>query len=61
MPTGMLLRSWWEASHIADPDYALGLGNYEAAFDLEQRTEPIPLARFVDYGRWFQEHAVPGL
>jgi cation diffusion facilitator CzcD-associated flavoprotein CzcO len=23
--------------------------------------EPVPLARFVDYGRWFQEHAVPGL
>jgi thioredoxin reductase len=61
MPKGMLLRSRWEASHIADPDHALGLGSYETAAGLERRTEPVPLARFVDYGRWFQEHAVPGL
>ena len=60
MPNGMLLRSRWEASHIADPDHKLGLGNYEAAFGLE-REVPVPLARFVDYGRWFQEQAVPGL
>lgn len=60
MPTGMLLRSRWEASHIADPDHALGLGSYEAASGLE-RTEPVPLERFVEYGRWFQKHAVPGL
>jgi len=60
MPNGMLLRSRWEASHIADPDHKLGLGSYETAFALE-RAVPVPLARFVDYGRWFQEHAVPGL
>src|SRR5215212_4762219 len=60
MPNGMLLRSRWDASHIADPDHKLGLGSYEAAFGLEH-VEPVPLARFVDYGRWFQEHAVPGL
>ena len=60
MPNGMLLRSRWDASHIADPNHKLGLGSYEAAFGLE-RVEPVPLARFVDYGRWFQEHAVPGL
>ena len=60
MPTGMLLRSHWEASHIADPDHALGLGSYEAAHDLKS-VEPVPLERFVDYGRWFQEHAVTDL
>ena len=60
MPAGMLLRSLWEASHIADPEHALGLGSYEAASGLE-RAEPVPLVRFVDYGRWFQEHAVPSL
>ena len=60
MPSGMLLRSSWEASHIADPDHALGLGSYEAASGLES-AEPVPLERFVDYGRWFQEHAVPEL
>jgi FAD-dependent urate hydroxylase len=60
MPQGMLLRSRWEASNIADPDHALGLGSYEAASGLEH-AEPVPLGRFVDYGRWFQEHAVAGL
>src|SRR5215212_8833608 len=60
MPAGMLLRSRWEASNIADPDHALGLANYEAASGLE-RAEPVPLARFIDYGRWFQERAVTGL
>src|SRR5215210_5256957 len=60
MPNGMLLRSRWEASHIGDPDHKLGLGSFEAASGLG-RTEPVPLARFVDYGRWFQEHAVAGL
>ena len=60
MPTGMLLRSRWEASNIADPNHKLGLGSYETASGLE-RAEPVPLARFVDYGGWFQEHAVTGL
>ena len=50
MPTGMLLRSRWEASNIADPDHTLGLGSYETAHGVE-RAEPVPLARFIDYGR----------
>jgi FAD-dependent urate hydroxylase len=60
MPAGMMLRSRWEASNIADPDHALGLVNYEAASGVE-RAEPVPLARFIDYGRWFQERVVTGL
>jgi len=48
------------ASHIADPDHAFGLGSYEAASGLK-RQEPPTLARFIRYGRWFQEHAVAGL
>jgi FAD-dependent urate hydroxylase len=60
MPSGMLLRSRWDASHIADPDHALGLGNYEVASG-HVRAKPVPLERFVDYGRWFQERAVPSL
>jgi thioredoxin reductase len=60
MPVGMLLRSRRDASQIADPDYAFGLDRFESASGLEG-LEPIPLARFVDYGRWFQEQAVPVL
>jgi cation diffusion facilitator CzcD-associated flavoprotein CzcO len=60
IPAGMLLRSRWEASRIADPDHALGLGSYGAASAFE-RAEPVPLERFVDYGRWFQEHALADL
>jgi hypothetical protein len=58
MPAGMLLRSRWEASHIAFPSGELTLDAY--------RTEvggsfgaPVPLERFVDYGRWFQRRAAP--
>jgi FAD-dependent urate hydroxylase len=60
MPSGMMLRSRREASNIADPGHALGLESYEAATGLE-RAEPLPRNRFVDYGRWYQEHAVPAL
>jgi cation diffusion facilitator CzcD-associated flavoprotein CzcO len=60
MPAGMLLRSRWDASHIGNPDHTLGLDRFERARDLE-RAEPVPLARFVDYGRWFQQQAVPVL
>ena len=60
MPAGMMLRSRREASNIADPGRALGLESYEAASGLD-RAEPIPGARFVDYGRWFQKRAIPTL
>jgi lysine/ornithine N-monooxygenase len=58
MPSGMLLRSAWSASHIADPNatltldaYAVSSGNHLAA--------PISLERFLDYGLWYQRAAVP--
>ena len=60
MPAGMCLRSNWGASHIADPKQALTLDEY-----VRQRgnhiAKPIPLDRFVDYGRWYQGQAVPDL
>jgi FAD-dependent urate hydroxylase len=60
MPAGMCLRSNWGASHIADPKRALTLDEY-----VRQKgnhvSKPIPLNRFVDYGRWFQSQAVPDL
>ena len=60
MPAGMLLRSPWSASHIADPKDELTLDAYVAARGNHLRT-PIPLERFVDYGRWFQQKVAPDL
>jgi cation diffusion facilitator CzcD-associated flavoprotein CzcO len=60
MPKGMLLRSGWEASHIADPDQSLTLD----VFRKESRnhfSSPVPLDRFVNYGLWHQQHSVPDL
>lgn len=58
MPKGMLLRSSWEASHIADPDGALSLDAYRAVSG-NHLSVPVSLDRFVDYGLWFQTNIVP--
>jgi len=60
MPVGMLLRSGWAASHIADPDQSLTLDAYRAASG-KHFSSPVPLDRFTDYGLWYQGRAVPGL
>lgn len=60
MPTGMFLRSGWSATHIADPGSELTLEAFEKASG-QSMSKPVPLAQFVDYGRWFQNQAVPGL
>jgi hypothetical protein len=53
MPEGMLLRSPRAASNISDPRSAAPLEAYEAAAGLKA-VAPLPLATFVEYGRWFQ-------
>ena len=58
MPAGMCLRSNWGASHIADPRAELTLDEY-CRQNGNQISKPIPLERFVDYGRWYQRQAVP--
>jgi FAD-dependent urate hydroxylase len=60
MPRGMLLRSQWSASHIADPHGRLSLDSYCAAQRLAV-PKPIPLGSFIEYGRWFQQQVVPDL
>jgi cation diffusion facilitator CzcD-associated flavoprotein CzcO len=60
MPTGMFLRSPWEASHIADPIGALSLDAYTAACG-KRFSKPIALDSFVEYGRWYQQREVPDL
>src|SRR5712691_11686300 len=58
MPVGMLLRSPWAASNIADPSDAQTLGAYQSACG-NHLSAPIPLDRFIEYGRWFQHRALP--
>src|SRR4051812_17255752 len=60
MPHGMLLRSEWPGSHIADPRRALTFDRYEAARGTAL-SRPLPLADVVDYGLWYQRQAVPDL
>ena len=60
MPAGMCLRSNWGASHIADPKQELTLDAY-CRQNGNHISKPIPLERFVDYGRWYQSQAVRDL
>jgi FAD-dependent urate hydroxylase len=60
MPAGMLLRSNWTATRIADPTRTLTLEAFQTANDVQFST-PVPLKRFVEYGRWYQHQALPDL
>jgi cation diffusion facilitator CzcD-associated flavoprotein CzcO len=60
MPSGMFLRSNWTATQIADPDFRLTLENYKAD-QCNHFTTPVPIERFIDYGRWYQSKALPDL
>jgi hypothetical protein len=58
MPKGMRLRSPWRATHISDPNGAMSLD----AFAIEHNTAiggPLSLERFIAYGTWFQQRALP--
>lgn len=58
MPVGMLLRSNWGATNIAELHGELSLDTFKqetgACFG-----SPVPLERFVEYGEWVQRRAVP--
>jgi hypothetical protein len=60
MPAGMYLRSHPSASHIADPKQELTLDAY-CRQNGNHVPKPVPLERFVDYGQWYQSHAVRDL
>jgi cation diffusion facilitator CzcD-associated flavoprotein CzcO len=59
MPRGMILRSPYVASNIADPERALTLDGYQEVTN-RQLPRPVGLEQFVEYGRWFRDQAVPG-
>jgi cation diffusion facilitator CzcD-associated flavoprotein CzcO len=56
MPAGMLLRSQWDASHIADPAGALTLDRYQEAIG-RQLPVPVTLTDFIGYGEWFRQES----
>jgi cation diffusion facilitator CzcD-associated flavoprotein CzcO len=58
MPAGLLLRSSWEASQIADRHGDLTLAAYQADTGASF-SAPVPLSHFVEYGLWFQRRVVP--
>ena len=60
MPLGMLLRSNWSATQIADPDGSLTLEAYQVACG-NHFSAPVPLDQFIQYGRWYQRQTVPDL
>lgn len=60
MPTGMLLRSPYVASNLSDPTGELNLDAYHKERG-EHPDAPVPLEKFISYGRWFQRKAVPDL
>jgi FAD-dependent urate hydroxylase len=58
MPVGMLLRSNWTATCIAEHRGPLSLDSFCAATGV-RFDRPIPLDRFIEYGTWVQEQVAP--
>lgn len=58
MPIGMFLRSNWTATQIASPDDSLTLEAFQAATNYKFSL-PVPIDRFVRYGLWYGQRAVP--
>jgi cation diffusion facilitator CzcD-associated flavoprotein CzcO len=58
MPQGMKLRSSMTATSIVEPSGPLSLRTYLNEIGAFQEW-PVPLQRFVEYGMWLQQRAVP--
>src|SRR5690349_4744964 len=58
MPPKMFLKSSWSALNISDPERKYTLNRFSKSASVPQQ-EPVPLSVFLEYGRWFQERAVP--
>jgi Pyridine nucleotide-disulphide oxidoreductase len=64
MPIGMFLKSTAWDSSIGSPKLKMGIGDWCAAagvepYDKDGGEVPIPIAEFIEYGRWFQQLEVP--
>jgi hypothetical protein len=58
MPAGLLLRSNWTATCIAEYQGELSLDSFRAATGASFGT-PVPLDRFIEYGLWVQKKVAP--
>jgi thioredoxin reductase len=58
MPVGMVLRSNWTATCIAEHEGPLSLDAYRAATG-DEFTYPIALDNFLRYGTWVQQQVAP--
>jgi hypothetical protein len=58
MPAGMLLRSNWTATCIAEYDGPLALDAYQAETNAKL-SRPVPLDEFIQYGDWVQAKVAP--
>jgi hypothetical protein len=58
MPAGLLLRSNWTATCIAEHQGELSLDSFCAATGASFGP-PVPLDRFIDYGMWVQQQVAP--
>jgi thioredoxin reductase len=61
MPAGMLLRSHWWATSLSDPKNQYSFARFLAQSPKYKACYPVPIEAFVDYGLWFQQHAVPNV
>lgn len=58
MPAAMILRSYWWANDISDPQKHYTIEKYFAEVGQEP-FDPLPAEFFIKYGLWFQQQAVP--
>jgi cation diffusion facilitator CzcD-associated flavoprotein CzcO len=59
MPKGMLLRSNWTATSIAEYDGPLSLQSYRDETGRDEVALPLPLEEFLRYGEWVQRQVAP--
>ncbi len=60
MPQGMLLRSYWWASNLSDPEGHYSFSRYFHMLGMDG-FNPLPVEMFIEYGMWFQKQVVPDL
>jgi hypothetical protein len=60
MPSGMLLRSPWVATHVGPVGTGLTLDDYERSLG-RSLCRRLPLSDFVAYGEWVQRRSSPDL